>query len=48
MEGAKTLIFTTKVAEFRKTDSQIDWSDIKVTVGRGRVAHFSISEVESD
>jgi hypothetical protein len=47
MEAPKTLRYTEKVSELRRTDPQIDWSDVKVLIGSRRVAHW-YSEVEGD
>jgi hypothetical protein len=38
MEMPKLVRYGEKIAELRKTDPQIDWSDVKILAGRRRVA----------
>jgi hypothetical protein len=45
--GAQKLVrYSDKIADLRKTDPKIDWSDVKVVVGQHRVALW-LSEVDS-
>ena len=45
MEAQKLVRFSEIVAELRKTDPKIDWSDVKILVGPRRVALW-LSEVD--
>jgi hypothetical protein len=46
MEAQKLLRYNEKVAELRKAEPIIDWSDVKIlVVGQRRIAHW-LSEIE--
>jgi len=45
MEAQKLARYNEKIAELRKTDPQIDWSDVKILRGLHRVVLW-LSEVE--
>jgi hypothetical protein len=47
MEVQKLVRYSEKIAEWRRTDPQIDWSDVKVLVGPRRVALW-LSEVDGN
>jgi hypothetical protein len=47
MEIQKNSRFMEKVAELRKTDLEIDWSDAEGPAGKRRVARW-LSEIEGD
>jgi hypothetical protein len=45
MAAQKLVRYTEKVAELRRTDPEIDWSDVKILVGPRRVALW-LSEID--
>jgi hypothetical protein len=49
MEAQGLLRFNEKIVELRRTNPQIDWSDVKISIGEGRrrVALW-LSEVEGN
>jgi hypothetical protein len=48
MDTALLLRFNEKVAELRKTDPIIDWSEVQMRLGSRRRVALWLSEVESD
>ena len=46
-EAQKLARYNEKIAELRKTDPRIDWSDVKILVGPRRVALW-LSEVNGN
>ena len=47
MEAKKLVRYSEKIAELRKTNPLIDWSDVKIVTGVRRVALW-LSEIEGD
>ncbi len=48
MDAERLLRFNEKVAELRKTDPIIDWSEVQVRLGAQRRVALWLSEVEGD
>jgi hypothetical protein len=48
MDADRVLRFTGKVAELRKTDPIIDWSEVQIRWGSQRRVALWLSEVEGD
>jgi hypothetical protein len=40
MDAERTLRFSGKVAELRKSDTEINWSNVKISTSAGRVALY--------
>jgi hypothetical protein len=47
METQNLVRYSEKIAELRKTDPKIDWSDVKIITGARRVALW-LSEIDGD